>query len=95
MLTNNDIKKISNVFATKDDFDRKLGSKFEKLESNLDSKIDQILDKKLKPIHKKLDSMQKSLDTTIKYFDTVTTDHERRLKSVEKKVDTLPLVIAN
>lgn len=61
----------------------------------VDEVVDTNLDKKLKPIHKKLSSIQKSLNTTIKYFDTVTTDHERRLKSVEKKVDAFPVVIAN
>ncbi|MFH0749557.1 MAG: hypothetical protein V1917_01410 [Candidatus Gottesmanbacteria bacterium] len=90
MLTNNDIKKLSAVFATKDD----LNSKVAKLESNLDSKIDHILDIKLKPIHKKLNVMQKSLNTSIKYFDTITTNYEQRLKNVEKKIEILPLVAA-
>jgi hypothetical protein len=90
MLTNNDIKKLSAVFATKDD----LNTKVAKLESNLDAKIGHIIDVKLKPIHTKLNAMQKALDTTISYFDTVTTDHEKRLKTVEKKVEVLPFVTA-
>lgn len=72
----------------------------------VDTKLEEKLDKKLKPIHKRLDSMektlnkkidtvQKTLNTTIKYFDTVTTDHETRIKRVEKKVDAFPLVVAN
>jgi len=73
MITNDDIKKLSSVFATKNDLDKKF-------------------EENLKPIHKKLNEMQKTLNMTIKYFDTVKTNHETRLKKVEKKIDSFPLL---
>ncbi len=66
----------------------------QEIKSIVDTSIDSKLEQKLEPIHKKLNTMQKSLDTTVKYFDTITTDHEKRLKNVEKKIEVLPLVAA-
>ncbi len=93
MLTKTDLKQIRTIVD-------------KSVETKLEEKLEQKFDEKLKPIHQKLDSMeknltkridsvQKSLDTTIKYFDTVTTDRERRLKHVEKKVNAFPLIAAN
>ena len=96
-LTQPDLQKIKKLVRLEID---------DALEQKLEEKLEQKFDEKLKPIHQKLDSMeknltkridsvQKSLDTTIKYFDTVTTDRERRLKHVEKKVNAFPLIAAN
>jgi hypothetical protein len=53
----------------------------------IDTKLEQKLEQKLKPIHTKLNKMQKMLDTTINYFDTVTTNHEKRLKRIETHLE--------
>lgn len=92
MLTKQDLRQIKSIVDTS-------------VEMKLEQQLEQKLEQKLKPIHtkidvldkklsKKIDRMQKQLDTTISYFDTVTTDHEKRLKTVEKKVEVLPFVTA-
>ncbi len=102
MITNDDIKKLSSVFATKADLDKKLDQKFDEKLQPIQEKID-FVEKRLtnkindveKKLSKKMDNVQKSLDTTIKYFDTVTTDHETRIKKVEKKLDAFPLIASS
>jgi len=103
MLTKQDLQEIKSIVDTSVEtkLEEKLEQTFEQTLTPLYQKID-VVEKKVtskidnvdKKLSKKLDRMQKSLDTTISYVDTVTTNHEKRLTTVEQKIEKLPFVTA-
>lgn len=69
MITDADIKKLSKVFATKDDL------------KAFATKDD--LSRELKPVKKSLHDMKRDLKATIKLFDPELMNHKKRIVRIE------------
>ncbi|MFC1647049.1 hypothetical protein ACFL1A_02065 [Patescibacteria group bacterium] len=88
MITDRDVSKLKKEFSK--DFATKsfVRDELKAMEKRQDAKYAK--QKDMVFIKKELQKMNKSLKITIGYFDKVTTNHESRIKTVEKTLNIVP-----
>ena len=86
MITNQDVKKLKSVFATKDD----LKSMEDRQNKRFATKDD--LKRQLKPIKKSIDKLTKSINLSIKFTNEETTKIKKRVNRIEDHLGLPPIV---
>jgi hypothetical protein len=97
MLTNDDLRKIGEVFDQR--LDLKLEEKLEtKLEEKLETKLEAKFEEKLAPIKKDIKTLKnndkkirKDLSMVLKYLDGERAAHDRRIARIEDHLSLSPL----
>ncbi|PIY72143.1 hypothetical protein COY87_02495 [Candidatus Roizmanbacteria bacterium CG_4_10_14_0_8_um_filter_33_9] len=83
MITDQDITKLKQVFATKDDLNA--------IQTIVKKEVEEQIINSIKPINQKLNKMQQNLNLVIRTFDKDIIETKHRVDRIEKHLDLPPI----